>query len=469
VRKITDRHIKVLLIEDNPGDARLIKEMLFEVNTTMFDVECAERLSSGLSCLALEDINVVLLDLGLPDSTGLDTFIKVHDQAPEVPIIMLTGLDDEALSLEGVRMGAQDYLTKSKVDGDLLVRAIYYAIERKAADEALQESEERLRIVIENMPVMLDAFDENGKIIVWNSECEKVTGYNSNEIIGNTRAVKLLYPDGKNLDYIYTMLQKYGNNFRNLEWDITCKDGSIKTILWSNISEKYPIPNWYSWAIGIDITERKKAQDQIERSLKEKEVLLKEIHHRVKNNLQVISSLLNMQARTTKDTDTINILSESRDRITTMSIIHTQLYESRDLSKISIKEFINRLLGQLLQSYHTGESRITPVIRVEECLLSISIAVPVGLIVNELLSNAIKYAFVGREEGVIEIILSASQSGRVNLMVSDDGVGLPHGLDIDTNTSLGLRLVKLLTEDQLQGKLDIISEKGTTFIIEFNI
>jgi len=639
-----DRLINVLLIEDNPGDARLIEEMLLDVSGITFNLEYAEQLSEGMEYLSKEEVDIVLLDLGLPDSSGLDTFEKLHTKASQIPIVMLTGLDDNAVALEGVRMGAQDYLTKTQVDSNMLERAICYAIERKSAqkriqhlnsvlkairtinqtiaqktsrdhflqkvcdilvdargynavwfgiikddrkfitvkgsgfrkdilrfgrevmsrnhppcirdafesedtilivnaengcgdcffkdaclgretaiihvkhasrlfglvaisfasgivvdeeektllaelaldiaralhgremekahkkaENAIKQSEERLRMVVENMPVMLDAFDEKGNIIVWNSECEEVTGFSSDEIIGNLGASGLLYPDEKMNKYIHSMLKKYENNFRNLAWDITCKNGHVKTILWSNISKEYPIPNWYSWAVGIDITERNKAQDQIERSLREKEVLLREIHHRVKNNLQVISSLLNIQARGLKDKKIIDILSESRDRINAMSFIHTQLYESRDLSRISIKEFVDRLLGQLLLSYPVNETKITPIVRVDMCLLPVSIAVPVGLIINELLSNAIKYAFIGRKEGEIRFCLSTLDNGRINMKISDNGVGLPHGFDIDTNKSLGLRLVKILTQDQLQGNLEIINDQGTTLIIEFDI
>jgi PAS domain S-box-containing protein len=135
--------------------------------------------------------------------------------------------------------------------------------ERKAMESALLESEGRLRLIAENMPVMLDAFDDKGNIIAWNHECEKVTGFNSREIINNPKAGKMLYPDEDYKNYIHSMLIEHGSNFRNLEWYITCKDGSLRTILWSNISEKYPIPGWYSWAIGIDITERKVAEEML--------------------------------------------------------------------------------------------------------------------------------------------------------------------------------------------------------------
>ena len=218
-----------------------------------------------------------------------------------------------------------------------------------------------------------------------------------------------------------------------------------------------------------DITERKRAEDQTKKSLQEKDVMLREIHHRVKNNLQVVSSLLNMQARNARDKNTIEILSESRDRIKAMSLIHSQLYEGRDLAEINMKGFIDQLLGQLLQSYPIGATRITHVIRVDDYPFPISVAVPVGLIINELLSNALKHAFYGMDKGKIEVILTASADGRINLTVSDDGAGLPHGFDINESKTLGLRLVKILAEDQLQGTLKVTSDGGTTFRIEFDI
>nr|QNO44050.1 hypothetical protein GNKCNBKI_00002 [Methanosarcinales archaeon ANME-2c ERB4]QNO44217.1 hypothetical protein HOCEHPEK_00001 [Methanosarcinales archaeon ANME-2c ERB4]QNO44878.1 hypothetical protein ICKDOKBB_00001 [Methanosarcinales archaeon ANME-2c ERB4] len=213
---------------------------------------------------------------------------------------------------------------------------------------------------------------------------------------------------------------------------------------------------------------RKKAEDQIKASLKEKEVLLREIHHRVKNNLQVVSSLLDMQARATKDKDVKDTLSESMNRVMTMSLIHSQLYEGSDLAEINMKEFVDRLLRQL-RSYQVGDTRIDSVVLVDDYPFPVSVAVPVGLVINELLSNALKHAFGGRCEGKIEVSLTASESGRINLTVSDDGVGMPTGFDINESKTLGLRLVKILTEDQLRGTLEVTGEGGATFKIEFNI
>jgi len=136
--------IKVLLIEDNPGDARLIREMLAEVRSAIFDLECADRLSTGLERLTEGGIDVLLLDLGLPDSRGLDTLGRAYGQAPQVTIIVLTVLDDEALAVKAMREGAQDYLVKGRVDSNLLVRSIRYATERKRAEEPLRQYAEHL-------------------------------------------------------------------------------------------------------------------------------------------------------------------------------------------------------------------------------------------------------------------------------------------------------------------------------------
>ncbi len=643
---MVDRQIKILLIEDNPGDTRLIEEMLSEVSGTLFDVENADRLSDGLTRIQKGGIDAVLLDLGLPDSAGLDTFEKVHDQAPELPIVMLTGLDDTELALEGMRMGAQDYLVKGRADGDLLARTLRYAIERKAAEARIEHlnsvlkairnvnqlivaetergsllkkscdalvdargydaawlgflgddvtfdlvvgsgfrediahfsdrvaggdhppcirdalSQKEQVLVIDTTDVCRDCFftdaclgratavirvehggrlfgllavsfapdvavdeEEEGLLAevasdigialhniemrdahkvaedaLLESEEKYKTIYDSSIdaimiltpeegfLGGNSAAIKMFgckgdeeftsktpadlspvyQPDGTlssvKAQQNMTIAMKKGSHF--FEWKHKRIDGRefFATILLTRIELQ---GKKILQATVRDITERKKAEDQIKQSLQEKEVLLREIHHRVKNNLQVVSSLLNMQARNARDKNTIEILSEARDRIRTMSLIHSQLYDSSDLAEINMKGFVDLLLGQLLQSYPVGDARITHVVRVDDYPFPISTAVPVGLIINELLSNALKHAFNRRDEGEIEISLTASERCGINLTVSDDGVGLPRGFDIDESKTLGLRLVKILAEDQLQGTLEVTNNGGATFRIEF--
>ena len=164
---MNEEFIKVLLIEDNSGDARLLQEMLTEVSTP-FCLERVERLSIGLERLAKNGIGVVLLDLGLPDSWGLDTFLKAHSQAPHVPIIVLTGLFDEEWGLKAVWEGAQDYLLKAQVDGNLLRRTIRYAIERKRAEEALRKNETRYRNLVEDTIAGIVIIDSEGRFVYFN-------------------------------------------------------------------------------------------------------------------------------------------------------------------------------------------------------------------------------------------------------------------------------------------------------------
>ncbi len=335
--------------------------------------------------------------------------------------------------------------------------------ERKTAEDALKESEERYRVLFETAKDAIFLNDETGKFMDVNSAACELLGYSKEELLKLSNREIDADPRG------YEAFTKVRNGLMKetvFEVNQQRKDGTLVPVEISGKSFEIGDRKLFL-AIARDITEHKRAEDQIKASLREKEVLLREIHHRVKNNLQVVSSLLNMQARNAKDKNTIEILSEARDRIKTMSLIHSQLYESRDLAEINMKGFVDLLLGQLLQSYPVGDTRITPVVRADDYPFPISVAVPVGLIINELLSNALKHAFVGRDEGKIEVSLTASEGGGIHLTVGDDGAGLPPGFDINESKTLGLRLVKILTEDQLQGTLEVTSDGGATFEIEF--
>jgi len=217
-----------------------------------------------------------------------------------------------------------------------------------------------------------------------------------------------------------------------------------------------------------DITERKRAEEKIEASLREKEVLLREIHHRVKNNLQIISSLLNLQAMKAKDKKIVEPLLDSRSRIQTMALIHAQLYESESLEQIEMGSTIRRLLTFLLQIYAEAKMKITPVVTAEGITLPISLAIPCGLIINELVSNALKHAFTGMTEGSIEISMRESAGDRIKLTVKDNGVGIPEELDIYKTDTLGLKIVRVLAEDQLMGKMGLIRNKGAGIYVEFD-
>ncbi|MBU7019225.1 MAG: PAS domain S-box protein [Theionarchaea archaeon] len=214
-----------------------------------------------------------------------------------------------------------------------------------------------------------------------------------------------------------------------------------------------------------DITDRKRAEEQIKASLKEKEILLREIHHRVKNNLQVISSLLNLQAEHIPDEQYRGMFEDSQSRIRSMALIHETLFQSENLAHIDIHEYISTLVCELIQTYRAAD-RIAVTTNVKDVSLDIDTAVSCGLIINELVSNAIKHAFPDERKGEVTIVLR-SRNENIELMVSDNGVGIPADMDVRATESLGLDLVTTLAEKQLNGEITLDTSEGTMFCITF--
>jgi two-component sensor histidine kinase len=213
-----------------------------------------------------------------------------------------------------------------------------------------------------------------------------------------------------------------------------------------------------------EITERAQAEAKIKASLKEKEILLQEIHHRVKNNLQVISSLLNLQSQGIQDEKTLEVFQESQNRIRSMALIHEKLYRSSDLARVDFAEYIRNLASFLIRSYKSRAVRLD--LQAADIYLSIDDAVPCGLIVNELISNALKHAFVDGREGEICVMMQQLADRQVRLVVRDNGVGLPKDVDYMNTGSLGLQLVTMLVE-QLDGTIEIRNNVGAEFEILF--
>jgi PAS domain S-box-containing protein len=212
---------------------------------------------------------------------------------------------------------------------------------------------------------------------------------------------------------------------------------------------------------------QEKVKAEIRASLKEKELLLKEIHHRVKNNMQIITSLLKLQIHHTERDDFAALLSESINRIQTMALIHTQLYQHQDLAEIDLRKFVPELCERLMNLYNIDESRIDMRYNISGPKLKLDQAIPCGLILNELVSNSLKYAFDRAEHGIIEVGFRQLHEGDFQLLIRDSGKGLPEEISADTIHSMGLRIVNLLTERQLGGSIEIKNEKGTEFIITF--
>ncbi|MCP4664164.1 MAG: PAS domain-containing protein [bacterium] len=214
-----------------------------------------------------------------------------------------------------------------------------------------------------------------------------------------------------------------------------------------------------------DITERKRTEKKLKASLAEKEVLLREIHHRVKNNMQVVISLLRLQSRAISDPQARAAFLESQDRIKAMALVHETLYRSESLSAVSCRGYVEKLVREIARSHRGGSATLSA--EISDVTVHIDQAVPLGLIVNELVSNAIEHAFPGYGPGEVKVTFRAAGEHELRLDVSDDGVGLPEEIDFETTDSLGLRLVARLARDQLGGRLEISSDDGTRFSVIF--
>ncbi len=219
--------------------------------------------------------------------------------------------------------------------------------------------------------------------------------------------------------------------------------------------------------LSLENQEQKKAEEKLKQSLKEKEVLLKEVHHRVKNNLQVISSILNLQSSYVADKKTLDILKESQNRIKAMSFIHESLYQTKDFTSVNLSEYIHNISTNLLYSFKPKGKKISLKQETSIIFLNLDQAIPCGLIINELMSNSLKYAFTKKTKGIITVNVKVDKNENVQLIIADDGSGLKGGLNFKSTQTLGLQLVMLLVS-QLKGTIRLENKKGARFTIEFN-
>jgi len=218
----------------------------------------------------------------------------------------------------------------------------------------------------------------------------------------------------------------------------------------------------------IDITARKRAEEQLHASLREKEILLGEVHHRVKNNMQVISGLLDLQASSSENPELIAMFHESQSRIQAMSLVHEKLYGSKDFTRIDLAGYVRTLSKELLQSYKINQGKIDLIVQADgEVYVDINKAIPCGLILNELISNALKHAFPGDRPCELRIIIHETKNTEIEIVVRDNGLGLPDDVDIHQPRTVGLHLVNGLVEKQLDGQIEVRRDNGTEFQIKF--
>ncbi|MBI5458747.1 PAS domain S-box protein [Methanobacterium sp.] len=403
-----------------------------------------------------------------------DIFPEITDELKEVHQRALAGSvisadDDEFIRADGsiqyVRWEVRPWYLSSGDIGGIVIFSEDVS-ERVKAVKELQDNEEKYRTLFESNPDYTILIGLDGVILDVNSSAANFTNLSKEELIGKTYAELGLFPKKD----LHLLIESFANVLKGeiigpFQNRLLSKEANISWVE----TQLVPIMkegNVYSiMVIAEDITHRKTATDQLIKSVNEKDVLLKEIHHRVKNNIQIISSLLNLQKQHVDSDEFVNILSESQNRIKSMAMIHEKLYHSGDLTRINFAEYIETLVSDLYSSYATSTRQVTPFINVENVRFNIETAVPCGLIINELISNSLKHAFPKGKTGTLSVSLKTSDEWN-ELVISDDGVGFPEEFDIENSKTLGLQLVNILVK-QLDGKITLNRINGTRFKIIF--
>ncbi len=382
------------------------------------------------------------------------TIAALHNRTPEPSGYVVTGLD--ITDLRRTEHELWEYREN-----------LEQQVQRRNTE--LVASEARLSGILDTAEDAVISIDDQQKIVLFNHGAEKIFGYTSEEILGK--------PLGKLLPQRSRKSHKAHVNTFGASQEISRRMSERTEIFGlrkdgtefdaeASISKLDLKGQRLYTAFLRDISERKRMERELRDSLHEKEVLLREIHHRVKNNLQVISSLFTLQSRTTTDPELLTLLKESQHRIQSMALIHEKLYQSENLSRIAFDHYVRDLVTDIFQSYSDRLGRIRLNLDLRPLTLEIATAIPTALVLNELVTNTFKHAFPDRQEGTLAIGLFPDESvaGRFVLRVEDDGGGIPEAVDPAQTKSLGLRLVRVLVS-QLQGTLSLERGSGTRFTL----
>ncbi len=339
-------------------------------------------------------------------------------------------------------------------------------LQRDRAEVALQKSEEQYRQLFQNANEAI-FIAQDGRLVFSNPMTVKILGYSEAELL-KKGFTEYIHPEDRKMVLDRHLRRLKGEElpdnylFRIIQRDDNTRWVDLNTVLieWGG---KAATLNFMS-----DTTERKRAEEQIKASLKEKETLLQEIHHRVKNNMQVISSLLKLQSNGIEDIKIKDKLKESQNRIFAMSAVHETLHGSENLSEIDLNKYLSKIASSVFQTSSIDPNKVNLKSDIEKIPISINQASPLGLTINELISNSLKFAFPDDRDGKITIEMKKLDE-KLELIVMDDGVGIPDELDWKNSSTLGLKLVRALVENQLDGSIDMENKNGTKFTIKFNI
>jgi PAS domain S-box-containing protein len=408
---------------------------------------------------------------------GMTVFLPIRD-TPQPNRVMLVGHGDARrlprellniyLAMAGLvgatieRLQSERELAGNRAHLEELVR------ERTAQ---LAKATRQNELILQSVGEGICAMDLDGKITLVNPFAARSTGWQPEELVGrnahatfhHTRAGGHPYPQEECL--VLSAISQ--GKARTIEGEEFCRKDGARFPVEITVSPLVEAGKVVGGVMAFrDITARKRAEELIQTSLREKEVLLKEIHHRVKNNLQVISSLVDLQADALKEPALRGVFADMRDRVRSMALVHEKLYQSESLARVEFAEYARSLLNSLWRAHADSAATVHLKLDLRPVSLSVITAIPCGLVLNELVTNALKHAFRGRSGNELTVELKAGPGGRVCLRVRDNGAGLPAGLDWRQSRSLGLRLVQMLAR-QLGGALEVSVDAGTEFQVTF--
>lgn len=330
----------------------------------------------------------------------------------------------------------------------------------EAMESELQQTKEQLRAVLDAMPGIVAWINAQGRYLGVNQHMANTFNLSPEDFVGK----ELSFRENSS-DLAQFMTQFLAEDAQTDRQVIEVQfNGLLRNYLIA--AQKYHHGS-LAVLVGIDITERKQSEAQLQASLQEKEVLLQEVHHRVKNNLQVITSLLDLQSQQIEEPVMLEVFRESQNRVKSMALVHEKLYQSKNLTGINFSEYTQSLTNYLLRAYELNTGYITLELDIEEITLNIDTAIPCGLIINELVSNALKHAFPDKMSGKIKIILHAEFNDSFILSVEDNGVGFPPDWEFSRAKSLGIQLIKVLT-NQLKGNVEIEQNAGSKIRVKFS-